>query len=255
MRKFLLCAILLIAFFHKDTHAAESIFINTLPKSGSVYIYSTLCEGLKKSFCRISLNTFPEDIINIKNFKEFVKSNSLTQEHLNASERTIQLLEKYQVKFVLHVRDPRQALLSWAHHLNRYRLAPGLHDLYKPRVPRLYFTWKLEQQLDWLIENHFPHFVQWIADWLKVYKENRLQMKLMTYEHFHENPNQYFEEILDFYDIPLSAFSIPSIPKEVSTHYRKGMIDEWRDVFTLEQQRRVNELIPEELFSEFSWWK
>lgn len=230
----------------------EPVFINTLPKSGSVVIVNTLVEGLKRPFCRISYATFPEDQIIEDDLKAFACSNSITQGHINASPENIALLKKYRVKMILHVRDPRQAVLSWAHHL----ILGKEHILtYSPHaVPRGFYNWTFEQQLDHQLKVYYPQVIQWITDWLKVYQEGGVNMKVLTYENdFHYQEELYFEKVLDFFNVPLSSFTLYHFPKNMRWNFRKGDPNEWREVFTPRQVDQVNALLSDELCTFFNW--
>ena len=70
------------------------------------------------------------------------------------------------------------------------------------------------------------------------------------------NPLDLFKSILEFYDIALpdSYIRRKTIkPKLGKMHYRKGSLNEWREVFTQEQIEKASNVIPESLFEEFGW--
>jgi len=78
-----------------------------------------------------------------------------------------------------------------------------------------------------------------------------------------ENEDAFWNSILEFYNIEKSLFKFkPFKPEEHlnplvegELHYRNSRLDEWREVFTVEQCKKSTELIPEWLFKRFKWSK
>jgi len=246
---------IIFLFLVNAISSEEPIIFVTLPKSGSMYISQTLSQGLNKTLQTISHNTFPHDPIIFSDFLNLVKINGITQEHIDASFENISLLKKLDVKIIVNVRDPRQTLISWTHHLNRHRNSPGVLSKSQPLPPEKYFFLSLSEQFDWQIENYLPLFIEWIEEWVLAKEQDYLDIKFTTYEHFNQHPESYYKEILEFYQIPYSNFSPPIIPKTLQYNYRNGTIDEWKSALTSEQQQKVNAMIPKKLFSLFNWEK
>lgn len=89
--------------------------------------------------------------------------------------------------------------------------------------------------------------------WMEVYKRGDFPMLITTYEEFHDNPDNFFEKILNFYGIPLRQFRSVELPKNWKFNYRKGEKEEWRSALTLEQITRINDQIPDHFFEFFGW--
>lgn len=232
-------------------HETNAIFINTLPKSGSVYITNALTEGLERSVLRISSDiSFGKDLITPYNFEIFVREGHISQEHLPALPENIDFLERYLEKWMIHVRDPRQALLSWSHFVLRFQSKHFKIDQY---LPSHYNDLSFAQQLDWQIENHFPVLVEWLMDWVKAEKRLKGRILFTRYTDLHSRPEWFFEQILDFWGIPDDTFIMPEPPKKGQKHFRKGKLNEWRSVFSQRQQDQINAKVPDELLEFFDW--
>jgi len=94
------------------------IFLNTMPKSGSLYLWQVLEYGLCVPACRVSHSTFPGDIIVPEWLDRLRCGNVVTQEHIPASLENLAAMSRAGVKkIIVHVRDPRQATVSWMHHI------------------------------------------------------------------------------------------------------------------------------------------
>jgi hypothetical protein len=117
-----------------------------------------------------------------------------------------------------------------------------------------YFSRSLSEKISWNLERFFPGVVDWINRWLKVVETDRDDILVTTYDEFVADEPAYFERLLEFYEIPQTAFRMPSIKKSVEvSHFRVGRTDEWRDAFTAAQVRRSSGLIGADLLERFGW--
>ena len=142
-----------------------SILLITMPKSGSVYTAMRLSEVLDAPQCRISLDLIPVDHVIPSWVESFAMGGAVCQEHLDASTENLQILAASGVKKLqIHLRDPRQATLSWVHHVetmigeNAY-----LRDLLSPLLPDGYDEFLFSRKIDWHIDNHLPTLVKWTS--------------------------------------------------------------------------------------------
>ncbi|PHQ81675.1 MAG: hypothetical protein COB66_01555 [Coxiella sp. (in: Bacteria)] len=251
-----------IQFFEVLTHLVRPnvkippIFINAVPKSGSMYMATRLSKGLKVPFLSgIDHGYFPNFYIVPMALEYFLKGNSIVQEHLDANPVNITFLERYKVKFVLNIRDPRQATLSWVHNQNRW-LHQDQPDLVVPYPPERYINWPLSGQIDWHIEIHLKALANWLREWMVVLKQDKLEILVTRYEDMINNEAEFFDRILEFYEIPPAAFQPIELEKKSdATHFRNGVADEWKSVFSQEQIQRCNDIIGDELFDYFGWAK
>ena len=95
-----------------------AIFLNTMPKSGSVYITNTLAKGLGRKHDAISNGYWMNDRIDESKLYKVSDKKLISQTHLPASSSNLCLYDRYTERVIVHVRDPRQSTLSWCHHLN-----------------------------------------------------------------------------------------------------------------------------------------
>lgn len=232
-----------------------SILISTLPKSGSAYIYHALTKGilLKLNYKEIAISSrvfFPQDIIQPFNFKQFLQRPSVSNEHLPALKDNLRCLTQYPGKWMVHVRDPRQALLSWYYFLegqehnkmNQHYLHPG------------YYHDSREDKLNWQIQHQLPLFIDWLVGWMKFFQDKRQPRVLLTfYRELRNEPEGFFSKILDYFELDKESFSHPESPKNGHYHYRKGDLDEWRESFSPLQKVAINNLVSEELLTFYGW--
>jgi hypothetical protein len=96
----------------------EGILLNTMPKSGSVYIQKSLSEILSFGTMYLGNRYGLIDQIDVQAAHTFSGGGFVSQNHLAPSPENLQVLRHFKLKMILHLRDPRQALLSWIHYLH-----------------------------------------------------------------------------------------------------------------------------------------
>ena len=187
--------------------------------------------------------------------RRIAQRNVIRQEHLDASPVNIRFLSRFVDRLVVNVRDPRQATLSWLHHVKRllkeYPEAPNytIHS-----EPDGYTEWPLDRQLDWHIDTQLRSSVEWLRGWTAyVDGDCRLKILFTRYEDMVEDEASFLENIIDFFEIPRSAFKYTPAEKTAQNNFRKGMVDEWIGVFNAGQKALSAEMIGPDLMSRFGW--
>ncbi len=108
-------------FTYCSSQPSLKIFLNTLPRSGSKYLAHTLANALQMSRMVISLQHLGDDLLVPKWVETFSRRGYLAKEHLPALRSNLVLLRHFGVtRFVVHVRDPRQSILSLTRILDFY---------------------------------------------------------------------------------------------------------------------------------------
>ena len=233
-----------------------AILLNTLPKSASVYILETLAATLNKPIITISPGYFPLDLADFRSVNKLIDSRGIAQAHLDASEFNQRHIRKVD-KVIVQFRDPRQATLSWFHHLER--LAEGSqHDLIgtvNPALPPEYFGLEFKEKLDYQLKIYLPQVVKWISEWTDFVDHCSPSQQIMinTYESFVSQPQKYFDDILNFLGCAPSGNSIAKIEPTKEKNFRLGNPDEWLQVLDEDQRAFADEMIPSALKRRFNW--
>lgn len=242
------CALSAAIFFSQTSNNQtkndrQHILLITLPKSGSTYLAKMIADSLGYSHARKV--HFSAKVSNTSNHYIGV------MEPIDISE-----LKSTKTKIVLHVRDPRQALLSLYWHL---------HDDHQTEfVPNelkdWYYSQDMKVQLDWMIENLLPRFVAWIEDWVALKEEedrtnDGIPILITTYDELVENDIALSIKILKFYAIEYQDLILLTPPKDKQVRFRNGDPGEWRFAFSRTQKERMSELVPTRLLERFNWSK
>lgn len=242
-----------------STSSHPSIFINTLPKSGSLYCRGLLVEQLGLMHQRLAGGYFPTDMFLEPSMRFFGKGGAIAQEHVPANPINIELANRHLTHMVIHVRDPRQATLSWVHHLERLRTsAREAHALrlIDPVLPEGYFERSMQEKVQWNLDHHLPACVSWITDWVDAIDAGQLKTQVLftRFRKLREDPDGFFAEVFDFHRVNAPDFKTRKADQDMSKeHYRKGSLDEWRSVFTPEQCEQATATMRADLFDQFEW--
>ena len=168
-----------------------SVLLVTMPKSGSVYTAARLSDELAAPLCRISLDLNPHDHVVASWAALFAKGGAVCQEHLDATGENLKALAMSGItRLQVHVRDPRQATLSWVHHIETMVGDQAyLRDLVSPALPDDYATLTFSEKINWNIDNHLPALTNWTAQWVRAAADNRhgIVMRFSCYEDFRTN--------------------------------------------------------------------
>jgi hypothetical protein len=233
-----------------------SILLNTMPKSGSVYILKSLAKILQLRTMHIGNQYGLIDQIDVKDALTFSSGGFVSQNHLAPSAENLQVLQHFKLKMVLHLRDPRQALLSWIHYLHYITRGDDTSEqlLYvAPRPPVGYFAFSLSRQIDWQIENYMPQLVLWARRWVEIADRGTVPILITHQNDLRIGEKAFFDAILAFHQIDRD-YALPSLARTMEeTHFRKADPMEWRRTFTPDQAARATSLVPRSLSARFGW--
>ncbi|MCF8033693.1 MAG: sulfotransferase domain-containing protein [Desulfarculaceae bacterium] len=231
------------------------ILITTMPKSGTYYLSALFSQGLQVKKMVLSDQYFPYDKVNFPRVIQFARGNHVSQDHFPASEINLYHISRYMDRLVCHIRDMRQALLSYVHYLGTFNDSVETHAFIYPELPDNFFQMELPDKIDWGIDSWLPLLVEWTNQWLEAADSKKfgLDIKITQYENLVANPQDYMVELLEFFDIPAARLKFPEIKRDQEVHFRKGNPDEWREVLSDEQKNRANQIIGQTLMSRFQW--
>ena len=230
-----------------------SVLFNALPKSASTYCFEMLRQAGGYHETNVTVSLFPHDVLAWKRYFAFSAGGKIAHHHLEATPVNLWLLRKRPVRIVLHVRDPRQALVSWHSHLVRDNIRE-ISPLTVASPPYEWFDLPKDAQLDWLIDHHLPLFVAWIEGWLSAANNNEIDVLFTTFEEMISDPPVFFAKLSSHCGLGEStAFSLPDPRNESLFQFRAGRVDEWREVYTDAQMKSVRQAVPTHLLDRFGW--
>jgi hypothetical protein len=148
---------------------------------------------------------------------------------------------------IVHVRDPRQLIVSSVEH----------HRKYPDQIPekrRALYTGDMDRVFRRQIEVELPRIVSWITDWISA--RAKLKIDFTSYEDFVNAPAAFIERIVGLYGGNPAYFDRQAATTEhlgIDYHRRLGSTDEWRTRLSKEQIDLINRGIPTQLWQTFNW--
>ena len=232
-----------------------SILINTVPKSASESIWNKLAQGLGLAQSHLSVGLYPDCCLVPARVQSAISGGLIAKEHIPASAHNLQVLgDQGLTKVVFHVRDPRQATLSWAHFVHDDVSMRLMGPIWRKVVPpAAVLRADLTQLIDWCIDHYLPQLVDFMRGWTDLEKapDSKVEVLFLTFETFLTDPHSYFGSVLEFTGIDPALYAEDAVAEVV--HLRKGQTEEWRGVFTKAQQQRAWSHIPADLAERFGW--
>lgn len=233
------------------------IFIVTIPKSGSLFISDTLTKLLRIPSMRISLDLFPEDQVIPAMASQLGLGGASTWGHIDPSPNNLAALRNAGLnKLILHLRDPRQTVVSFVHHIDDNLVGDNLFYRRRliPPVPADFSDLSFLEKVDWYIQARFNSIIRWVMEWVDVAdKDPSFEILLTTFEGFQNNEKNYFEKVLRHFGLEVTVDEKLLPKKEDDFHFRSGKVDEWREVCSEEQKKMMWNLMPRDICNRFNW--
>jgi len=238
-----------------NERGVPGLLFNTIPKSASESIWNRLAEGLGLAQSHISLGLFPACTVVPQRVAELKLGGFIAKEHLAASTFNIKALADQGIdRLVFNLRDPRQATLSWVYFVREDVSMRLMGPIWRRTVPpaevlRADFT----VLLDWCIKHYLATLVEMVQGWRRLRQDAgaAIRIAFQSFEQYVEAPQSYIEAFLDFNGLSEDLFASDAMAETI--HLRKGMKDEWRDVFSKSQKDRAWKAIPRDMAEEFGW--
>ncbi len=220
------------------------IVIATQPKSGSVFMLNTLCEGLGCPNIIVQpLEHLDEFGPTPERLAELAEGGVVCVDHLFASQETLEALVAAGLdRLVVHLRDPRAATLSWCHNLvDAPYVALPRRERIRRRVGRTQATFERDY-LAWL-----PYWCGFQEAWLERLETGFGGLALMRTD-FEElaDEDAFFARLLGFFRCPSGLFDATVLTRSRETragHFRKGLRREWETALSASTRALLEEII------------
>jgi len=222
-----------------------SVMLITQGKSGSTSIGRIFSSGF-------ALPSVWYSLINLRVIlpwaRDYMRGGACYVTHLWPDLRNQALLtEAGATRLVVHVRDPRQILVSLDEHRKRYQQQFVVPELVSRRE-------QYDEDPDLRIAEDFKLIVAWTAGWLEASK--KMHIDFTTFEQFVADPNAFCDRLVSLYGGNVVHFDRAAAFEEqpnIDYHRRLGQTDEWRRRLTPRQIDHINALMPADFWAKFGW--
>ncbi len=224
------------------TDLAPHLLIACQPKSGSTFLKNVLCQvtGFRDLFLFHASGQSEQDLF-YPVLLEFATVPTVTQQHCRAAEANLQILQAFDMKTVVLVRNLADVVVS-------------LRDFYSQgAILGTFFShdaWRqfgAEDQADLIIDHIVPWHLQFLASWQQADNEARVPVLWLTYEELMCDRHGNIRRVLEFYNLPapegkISA-ALAALPGEKRRNrFNRGVSGRGREGLTATQHARIRQL-------------
>jgi hypothetical protein len=179
--------------------------------------------------------------------RDYMQGGSSYATHLMPTRRNIDLLAAAGAKrLIVHVRDPRQVMISSIEHIRRYprEMPPSARRAVMDR----------RDGIEYAIEQRLPSAIAWIEGWRAA--RDRVELHFTTFDAFVADRSAFVDRLLALYGGDARYFDRAAVFHQspaTDFHRRRGETDEWRSLLDRAQTDRVNAKIPDAFWRELGW--
>jgi hypothetical protein len=184
---------------------------------------------LRKDF--YSVGDFDSQILLAKGVRRYVDRGYVYGTHMAASHFNIAALQDAgQRRVTVLIRDPRDAMVSWTHHLKRVGPSIRRHASMFQHLPYNYFELSYQEQLRFQVRTFLPTAIQWIESWLNAFEADyeELKIQIVLFDELKNNARAYLEKVTRFHKIAGLRLDKLEAPVWGTRHFRSGDHDQWK---------------------------
>jgi Sulfotransferase domain len=214
---------------HPNRSPQNSIFIATLPKSGTEFIWGGIQDatGLTmpprladqefmrsylSGFCNrddiYSTGVFTSERLILAELRKLNPNGIVHASHCMATYHNVCSLSEAGFKRItVLVRDPRDSTVSWTYHLCAPAMGERMRNFNSliQHLPSDYFARPHAEQLAFQVRTFLPAAVNWIESWIEVSrnpdKDHPLEVQFVHFDDLRTDPHRMFERVFAFHGV------------------------------------------------------
>ena len=192
------------------------IFIACVPKSASTFLKNVLLNltGYRDLFAVQAAGQNEHDLY-LPSVRALAEADTVTQQHCRASFANIQIMQAFGIRPVVLVRNMFDSVMS----LLDFYIKNGAYRNTYYRGD--FLALDEETQVDLLIDNVVPWYLQFVASWSLAESEGRLDIKWLSYEELLADKQTAIADVLRFYGLGASVRNVEVKIKETESQERK----------------------------------
>lgn len=237
--------------------ASKRVFVITMPKSASQWLRSRLEKALITSvkFPAGGNWTHPcgQLLSDHHQLNNFERQGNLAIGHFAANDYNKALFEELanncDVKYILLLRDPRQAFLSWI------KFLPSLMGYTKAAIYSVNKESMKTDDFENCYEQYYLKLVAFAEKWMEYLDKHDIAKRflVLTQEQLANDSLAFNQQVANWLDIKEQDLLLGDRPQVDTLHFRKGLTSEWKKYFTIRQQEKLNSALPASLIKRMGW--
>jgi tetratricopeptide (TPR) repeat protein len=192
------------------------IFIACVPKSASTFLKNLLVSltGFKDVFMVYAAGQTEHELY-LPTLRETAHFDTVTQQHCRASDANVQMMQAFEIKPVVLVRNIFDSVMSL---LDFYDKGAFYNSYFRGDYQSL----DEETKIDLLIDNVIPWYFQFVASWSLVEKQKSLDIFWLNYEDLIADKPSAIQNVLKFYGLGAARRNVEQKIKEIESEGRKN---------------------------------
>ncbi|ALS99058.1 sulfotransferase domain-containing protein [Lacimicrobium alkaliphilum] len=239
-----------------NTLRNKRVGLIAMPKSGSSWLKAAFENALLSDDYRCFGGSWAHgegQQLSIPVFSSFINRGGLMKSHISPTKFNQKVLEDGlsrcpDFKLILHLRDPRQALVSWIKFEDKMKgpLKTYLHSKKEYNV---------QDKFEYFYQVFYLTMVDFIQGWSELLDSSQLisNTLITTQEELKNHPQSLNEKLSNWIGLSPGNLAIDEKPVEGELHFRKGRTDEWKGFFSKEQINKLNQVLPVAIREKFLW--
>lgn len=191
------------------------IFIACVPKSASTFLKNLLVSltGYRDVFMVYAAGQNEHELY-LPTLLETAHFDTVTQQHCRASFANVQMMQAFEIKPVVLVRNVFDSVMSL---LDFYDKGAFKHSYFRED----FLTLDEETRIDLLIDTVIPWYFQFVASWSLVEKQQNLDIFWLCYEDLIADKPTAIQNVLRFYGLGAARRGIEQKVREIESGARK----------------------------------
>lgn len=225
---------------------SNSVLVSTLPKAGTMWWKEVLWEGTFSSEIDVSHSSWKGDVNNTiggQKLADLADKGGFYVGHIFPNSDNLKLINLYSNRFILHLRDPRQAFLSYFYFFERLQhktLLQKENALTFHCLPEDYFSFSRSKKQSLLFDDFYLSAIQFIKQWVDILNKNKLKVPFIVTTHESMSLSTDFSDrIRRFlgctYTLPFDAQPIKG-----KNNFRLGQTNRWKNQLSPELIEKMN---------------
>lgn len=224
------------------TQLGKHLLIACMPKSGSTFLKAALCAltGWKEASLAFAyLQNEPE--IYLPNLLQIAYHNTVTQQHCRATGPNTQILQAFDIRPIVLVRNLPDIVLSLSNFYDQGAVANTFFGDIWPTLAE-------QGKYDLIIDHVMPWYAGFYASWERAQRLGRLNCLFVTYREMVADKPAMIARISDFLDLQKTpeecAAAVRAIDGDAfKTRFNKGIVGRGDQTLSAEQKARLRRLV------------
>lgn len=217
------------------------IFIACVPKSASTFLKNLLVSltGYRDVFMVYAAGQNEHELY-LPTVRETAHLDTVTQQHCRASDANVQMMQAFEIKPVVLVRNIFDSVMS---QLDFYNKGAFFNTYFRADYQSL----NEETKIDLLIDNVIPWYFQFVASWSLVEKQGSLDIYWLSYEDLIADKPAAVQKVLRFYGLGAALRGVEQKLGETEsekrmTRFNKGIAGRGESGLSERQKERIRRL-------------